>query len=45
MFERVDYVAVVDEDTFAPWSGTGPCLLVAAVHMGNVRLIDNVVLD
>lgn len=45
LFERVDYVALVDEATFAPWSGTGPCLLVASVHMGDVRLIDNVVLD
>lgn len=45
LFETVDYVALVDEQTFEPWTGVGPCLLVAAVRMGDVRLIDNVVLD
>jgi pantoate--beta-alanine ligase len=45
LFEVIDYIALVDEETFALWSGVGPCLLVAAVRMGNVRLIDNVVLD
>ena len=41
----VEYVAVVDPDTMAPWSGRGPCMLAAAVRIGTVRLIDNVVLD
>jgi pantothenate synthetase len=41
----VDYVSVVDADTMAPWGGEGPCLMVAAVRLGEVRLIDNVVLD
>lgn len=45
LFDLVDYVALVDEETFIPWGGTGSCLLVAAVRMGSVRLIDNVVLD
>jgi pantoate--beta-alanine ligase len=44
-FERIDYVAIVDEETFTPWSGKGPALLAAAVRIGKVRLIDNVVLD
>jgi pantoate--beta-alanine ligase len=43
--DAVEYVALVDGDTFAPWSGSGPCLMAAAVRMGEVRLIDNVVLD
>jgi pantoate--beta-alanine ligase len=45
LVESVDYVSVVDADTMAPWGGEGPCLMVAAVRLGEVRLIDNVVLD
>ena len=41
----IDYVAVVNADTMAPWDGDGPCLLAAAIRIGSVRLIDNVVLD
>ena len=41
----VEYVAGVDPDTMAPWSGRGPCMLAAAVRIGSVRLIDNVILD
>ena len=44
-FDAVDYVALVDGETFEAWSGRGACLMVAAVRMGGVRLIDNVVLD
>jgi pantoate--beta-alanine ligase len=41
----IDYVAVVDGETMLPWDGAGPCLLVAAIRIGGVRLIDNVVMD
>ena len=41
----VEYVAGVDPDTMEPWSGSGPCMLAAAVRIGQVRLIDNVMLD
>ena len=41
----VEYVAGVDPDTMEPWSGRGPCMLAAAVRIGQVRLIDNVILD
>ena len=41
----VEYVAGVDPDTMAPWDGRGPCMLAAAVRIGSVRLIDNVILD
>ena len=41
----VEYVAGVDPETVEPWSGRGPCMLAAAVRIGNVRLIDNVILD
>ncbi len=41
----VEYVAGVDPDTMEPWSGRGPCMLAAAVRIGSVRLIDNVILD
>ena len=41
----IDYVAVVNADTMAPWDGDGLCLLAAAIRIGSVRLIDNVVLD
>ena len=41
----VEYVAGVDSDTMEPWSGSGPCMLAAAVRIGQVRLIDNVILD
>ncbi|MYB84800.1 MAG: pantoate--beta-alanine ligase, partial [Chloroflexi bacterium] len=40
----VEYVAGVDPDTMAPWGGLGPCMLAAAVRIGSVRLIDNVIL-
>ena len=42
---RIDYVALVDPDSFAPVSGTGvPSLLTVAVEIGSTRLIDNVLL-
>ncbi len=41
----VEYVAGVDPDTMEPWGGSGPCMLAAAVRIGSVRLIDNVILD
>ena len=41
----VEYVAGVDPDTMEPWGGVGPCMLAAAVRIGSVRLIDNVILD
>ena len=41
----VEYVAGVDPDTMEPWGGRGPCMLAAAVRIGTVRLIDNVILD
>ena len=41
----VEYVAGVDPETMESWSGRGPCMLAAAVRIGNVRLIDNVILD
>jgi pantoate--beta-alanine ligase len=44
-FEQVDYVAVVDPETLLPASDPAPRVLVAvAAHLGNTRLIDNVVL-
>jgi pantoate--beta-alanine ligase len=45
LVRSVDYVAAVDADTFEPWNGQGPCLLAAAVRIGSIRLIDNVMLD
>jgi len=43
--DAVDYVTAVDADTMAPWAGEGSCMLAAAVRMGSVRLIDNVIMD
>lgn len=40
----VDYVALVDPDTMEPWTH-GPGMLAAAIRIGGVRLIDNVLLD
>lgn len=45
LIDAIDYVALVDADTFEVWGGRGPCLMVAAVRVGSVRLLDNVVLD
>lgn len=45
LIDEVDYVALVDADTFEVWGGHGPCLMVAAIRVGSVRLLDNVVLD
>lgn len=44
-FERVDYVAVRDARTLAPFAGEAigaPSRVFAAAHVGGVRLIDNV---
>lgn len=44
-FDRVDYVAAVDPDSLQAASAQGARLLIAvAAHLGNTRLIDNVVL-
>jgi pantoate--beta-alanine ligase len=45
LIKAVDYVAVVDADSMRPWRGSGPCMLAVAVRIGDVRLIDNVVMD
>ncbi|MCH8847715.1 MAG: pantoate--beta-alanine ligase [Chloroflexi bacterium] len=45
LFDAVDYVAAVDPDTMEPWAGAGPAMLAAAVRMGDVRLIDNVLME
>lgn len=45
LIDSVDYVAAVDPDTITPWPGHGPCMIAAAVRLGRVRLIDNVLLD
>jgi pantoate--beta-alanine ligase len=44
---RVEYIAVTDSETLAPLDNlSGQSALVSiAVHIGNVRLIDNVILD
>ena len=43
--DAVEYVAAVDPETMARWEGKGPCMLAAAVRLGGVRLIDNVIMD
>ena len=44
---QVDYLALVDPDTFAavPESHRGPAVLAVAARVGTTRLIDNVVID
>ena len=44
---RTDYIALVDPDTLDPVEriGGGPVLLAVAVRFGDVRLIDNIVLQ
>lgn len=44
---KTDYVAVVDNETLEPLEkiGENEALLVVAVNFGNVRLIDNVILN
>jgi len=43
---RIDYVEVVHADTLAPLAEAGPpCVMALAVHIGAVRLIDNIRLD
>lgn len=43
---RVEYAAVVDDETLAPLEkiGEGSALLAVAVRFGDVRLIDNIIL-
>lgn len=43
----VDYIAIIDADTLQPIEKVGDkeALIAAAVHFGNIRLIDNVVLN
>ncbi|MFW2388696.1 MAG: pantoate--beta-alanine ligase [Polyangiales bacterium] len=44
-FDRVDYVAAVDPETLiAPDASPETLLVAAAAHLGNTRLIDNLVL-
>jgi pantoate--beta-alanine ligase len=44
-FDRIDYVSVVDPDTLGtPERGNPRLLVAAAAHLGQTRLIDNVVL-
>ncbi len=45
LIDAVDYVAAVDPDTMEPWAGAGVAMLAAAVRMGEVRLIDNVLME
>ena len=45
LIDRIDYVAAVDPDTIERWTGHGPCMLAAAVRLGGVRLIDNVLFN
>ncbi len=41
----VEYVAVVDPETFLPMNGqSGPALIAVAARVGDVRLIDNTLL-
>jgi pantoate--beta-alanine ligase len=42
---RIDYLAIVDADTLLPLLKAVPGTLVAvAAHVGNTRLIDNLIL-
>ena len=41
----LDYLAIVDADTFQPQVALGPrSLLIAAARLGAIRLLDNVTL-
>jgi pantoate--beta-alanine ligase len=44
---RLDYVAIVDRESFRPIEkvGENEALIVTAVFIGNIRLIDNVILN
>jgi len=44
---RLDYAAVVDRDTLKPLEKVGEdeALIVAAIYLGEIRLIDNVILN
>jgi pantoate--beta-alanine ligase len=44
---RIDYVAVIDNETLEPVEkiADGEVLLAVAVHFGEIRLIDNVILN
>jgi pantoate--beta-alanine ligase len=42
----IDYVEIVDPDTMRPKTAAeGRCLVALAVHIGNARLIDNMLID
>lgn len=40
-FRAVDYISVCDPMTLTPWTA-GPARVLAAVHLGTTRLIDNI---
>lgn len=45
---RVDYIAIADADTLellSHWNGQTPLVALAAAFLGDVRLIDNLLLD
>ena len=43
-FDRIDYVAVRDPDTLAPFPEGSRYVVLVAAHLGTTRLIDNLVL-
>ena len=45
LITSVEYVEIVDPCTFKKWKEEGPCLLLVSVKLGEIRLIDNVVMD
>ena len=42
---EIEYIEIVDLWKFTKWNGEGPCLLVIAVKIDEIRLIDNVIMD
>jgi len=45
LIDKTDYIEIVDAENFTKWDEKGPCLLLAAVKLGDIRLIDNVLMD
>lgn len=43
-FNKIDYIELVDKDNLQPTFQT-PAILLLAVHLGNVRLIDNMIIE
>ncbi len=45
LISTIEYIEMINPSTFEKWDGLGDCLLLVSVKLGDIRLIDNVLMD